>query len=80
MRKLWVFAIPIMLMGCATDPIVMREPATGGTYNCGSRPWAPYGYGLFPRPWARTANRSDQIQMAEACENEHQAWGWVRED
>lgn len=54
----------IFVAGC-TDPILMRDPKTGETADCGSH----YGVGLY----AFTAN-----QRAEDCVRDYQREGWER--
>jgi len=66
-KALAVVGAALMLAGLAgcTDPVIMRDPKTGETADCGSR----YGVGLY----ALTAT-----ERIESCVREYQRQGWLR--
>jgi hypothetical protein len=59
-------ATTLILAGCASPPIIMRNPATGQTADCGSRSqtWL----------WEVTANPG----LEESCVHDYQTQGWLR--
>jgi hypothetical protein len=59
-----IAALATLLAGC-TDPIIMRDPKTGETADCGSH----YGVGFY----AFSAN-----QRSITCVHDYQAQGWLR--
>ena len=60
-----VILLALVTLTACTDPIIMKNPQTGETADCGSH----YGAGLY----ALTAN-----DRAQACVRDFQAQGWQR--
>jgi len=66
LRLIFALALLAALSACGTDPIIMRDPKTGESFDCGSR----------REVW--TWDVASNPQRERDCVHDYQMRGWVR--